>query len=172
MEELRRLIRDIPDFPKPGIVFRDVMPLIEDAAGLHAAVQALTEPFRGQAIDRVLGIESRGFLFGVPVALELGVGFVAARKEGKLPHTTLSADYELEYGSDRLEVHTDSIGAGHRVLVVDDLLATGGTAGAALELVRSAGGEVAGCAFLIELRALSGRAALGDVRVESLIRYD
>ena len=148
------------------------MPLIEDAAGLHAAVQALTEPFRGQAIDRVLGIESRGFLFGVPVALELGVGFVAARKEGKLPHTTLSADYELEYGSDRLEVHTDSIGPGHRVLVVDDLLATGGTAGAALELVRSAGGEVAGCAFLIELRALSGRAALGDVRVESLIRYD
>jgi len=168
---LRRLIRDIPDFPQPGILFRDLTPLLADARGLREAVVGLAEPFRGESIDRVLGIESRGFVLGAPVAIELGVGFVPVRKQGKLPHTTLEVSYQLEYGSDTVEMHVDAVQAGERVLVVDDLIATGGTAGATVQLARKAGAEIVGCAFLIELTALGGREHLGVERVHALIQY-
>lgn len=171
MERLRRLVRAIPDFPKPGILFRDISPLLEDASGLRMAVGALAEPFRDSGIDRVLGIEARGFIFGVPVAMELGAGFVPARKAGKLPHDTLAAEYELEYGTDRLEIHADAIAQGQRVLIVDDLIATGGTAAAAIDLVKRSKAVVAGCSFLLELEALGGVERLGVERVHRVIRY-
>ena len=174
MKELRDLVRDIPDFPKPGILYRDITPLLEDPYGLRTAVQAMVEPFRDDLIDRVLGIESRGFLFGVPIAIELQAGFAAARKPGKLPHDTHRASYELEYGSDELHMHVDSVEAGQRVLLVDDLIATGGTAAAAVELVARAGGRVVGCSFLVELKDLKGAGrleALGVERVHSVIGY-
>ncbi len=169
--DLRALIRDIPDFPKPGILFRDLTPLLADPDGLRAAVSALAEPFRSLSIDRVLGIESRGFVLGAPVALELGVGFVPVRKQGKLPHETLEVSYDLEYGSDTVEMHVDAVHAGERVLIVDDLIATGGTAGATVELVRKAGAEVIGCAFLLELAALDGREKLGVERIHTVLDY-
>jgi len=169
--DLRRYIRDIPDFPKPGILFRDVTPLLEDAEAFRAAVEALAAPFRDERLDAVVGIESRGFLLGAPVALVLGTGLVVVRKEGKLPHAIVRQEYELEYGSDAIEMHADSVGAGHRVLLVDDLIATGGTAGAAVRLVQKIGAEVVGCSFLIELAELRGRAALGVDRVHSVITY-
>jgi adenine phosphoribosyltransferase len=170
-DDLRRFIRDIPDFPKPGILFRDLTPLLENGGALRRAVNAVADPFRDANIDAVLGIESRGFVLGTPVALELGVGLVLVRKSGKLPHTTLQASYELEYGTDTLEIHTDSIRPGQRVLVVDDLIATGGTAQATVELARKAGAEVAGCAFLIELKALDGCAKLDVDRIHTVIAY-
>lgn len=171
-EELRRRIRTIPDFPKPGILFRDVTPLLLEPEGLRGAVEALAEPFRGAAIDRVLGIESRGFMLGTPVALTLGVGFGLIRKAGKLPHETHAVTYALEYGEDSVEMHTDAVEPGQRVLVVDDLIATGGTAEAALRLARQAGGEVVGCSFLIELAGLGGRERLGEAgHVHSVLRY-
>lgn len=171
-EEIRRRIRSVPDFPKPGILFRDVTPLLLEAEGLRGAVEALAAPFRDARIDRVLGIESRGFILGTPVALHLGVGFGLVRKAGKLPHDTHAATYALEYGSDTVEMHTDAIEPGQRILVVDDLIATGGTAEATLKLVRQAGGEVAGLSFLIELEPLGGRARLGGAeRVHSVVRY-
>lgn len=173
--DLRRYIRDIPDFPQPGILFRDVTPLLEDAAAFRAAVEAVAEPFRtdggARDVDAVVGIESRGFILGAPVALALGTGLVIARKEGKLPHAIVREEYALEYGNDVIEMHADSLAPGRRVLLVDDLIATGGTAAATVRLVRKTGAEVVGCAFLIELVDLKGRAALGVDRVHSVLRY-
>jgi len=170
-DALRKFIRDIPDFPKPGILFRDVTPLLADPAALRAAVVEIAAPFRFDDVDFVLGTEARGFIFGTPVALELGVGFVPIRKQGKLPHTTLQASYRLEYGTDTVEMHADAVVRGQRVLVVDDLIATGGTAAATVELARKAGAEVVGCAFLVELLALDGRKALDCARIHSVIQY-
>jgi adenine phosphoribosyltransferase len=169
--ELRNFIRDIPDFPKPGILFRDLTPLLADPGALRLAVQCMAEPFRPETIDCVVGTEARGFIFGAPVALELGVGFVPARKPGKLPHETLQASYELEYGTDHVEMHIDALNAGARVLLVDDLIATGGTAAATIDLVRQSGATVVGCSFLIELTFLEGRAALGVEPCNAVIRY-
>jgi adenine phosphoribosyltransferase len=170
--DLRAAIRDIPDFPKPGIVFRDVMPLLADARALHAAVDSLAEWAAPRRPDVVLGAEARGFILGSALAYRLGCGFVAARKPGKLPAATISARYALEYGEDSLELHDDAIAHGSRVLVHDDLLATGGTARAKCELVEQLGGEVVGCAFLIELTFLGGRARLAPHEVFSLVGYD
>ncbi len=169
--ELRKYVRDIPDFPKPGILFRDLTPLFAHAASLRLAVQAMAEPFRGDRIDCVVGTEARGFILGAPVAIELGVGFVPVRKPGKLPHQTLSASYELEYGTDQVEIHADALAPGGRALVVDDLIATGGTAVATVDLVRQTGATVVGCAFLVELCFLEGRKALGVDPCHAVIRY-
>jgi adenine phosphoribosyltransferase len=169
--DLRPFVRDVPDFPRPGILFRDVTPLLADARALREAVRRLAEPFRAAGIERVVGVESRGFILGAPVALELGAGLAIARKPGKLPHRTLSVSYALEYGTDRLEMHADAIEAGQRVLLVDDLIATGGTAAATLRLAREAGGDVVGCAFLIELVALGGRAQLDAKQIHTVLRY-
>lgn len=170
-DALRRRIRDIPDFPKPGILFRDVTPLMGDAEALRAAIAAIAAPFRAANIERVIGIESRGFLLGPAVALELDAGFALVRKKGKLPFRTHRAEYALEYGTDVVEMHVDAVGKGQRVLVVDDLVATGGTAAAAVELVRRAGGECIGASFLIELSALGGRAKLTGLDVRAVIVY-
>ena len=169
--DLYRYVRDIPDFPKPGILFRDVTPLLSDPKALPAAIDALAAPFRNQGIDQVLGIESRGFVLGAPVAIALGAGFTLVRKKGKLPYETRSVTYDLEYGTDTVEMHTDAVGPGHRVLVVDDLIATGGTAGAAVRLARDAGATVVAAVFLIELTALGGRAKLGIDRVHTVLSY-
>ena len=165
-------IRSVPDFPKPGIVFRDITPLLASAAGLDATVRALVDVARDLRPDTVIGPEARGFLFGPAIARELGAGFALARKPGMLPHETVSAEYELEYGTDSLELHADAISPGSRVLVHDDLLATGGTASALCELVAQLGGEVVGCAFVIELAFLGGRARLAPHDVHALIRYE
>jgi adenine phosphoribosyltransferase len=170
-EALQRLIRDVPDFPKPGIVFKDITPLLADGAALRLAVESLAKPFHGAA-DIVLGIESRGFILGACVALELGVGLALVRKPGKLPAATHAIEYALEYGTDSLEIHRDAIGHGARVLLVDDLLATGGTAAAAVQLVRQLGGELVAASFLIELAFLKGRSRLGEVSVHAVLRYD
>jgi adenine phosphoribosyltransferase len=167
--DLRAHIRDIPDFPEPGIVFRDITPLLADAAALDAAVAGLADIARPLEADVVIAAEARGFLLGAALARELGAGFVLARKPGKLPHATTRAEYALEYGTDALEVHTDAITPGSRVLVHDDLLATGGTAGALCALVEQLGGEVVACAFLIELGFLPGRATLAPHAVHALI---
>jgi adenine phosphoribosyltransferase len=170
-QELKKLIRDIPDFPKPGIVFRDITPLIGSARGFAAVVDSMAESYLGQ-VDVVLGIESRGFIVGAPVAYRLGVGLTIARKPGKLPFHTVDESYELEYGSASLQMHQDGIAPQARVLLVDDLLATGGTAEAALRLVRRVGGQVVGCAFIVELAGLRGRERLAPVNCSSLIQYD
>jgi adenine phosphoribosyltransferase len=170
--DLRAFIRDIPDFPKPGIGFKDITPVMADAGALHAAVDQLADRARPLGVDIVIGAEARGFLLGPALARELGAGFVLARKPGKLPHDTVSAEYALEYGTDALELHTDAVSHGARVLVHDDLLATGGTARALCELVEQLGGEVTGCHFLIELTFLKGRERLGGYDVRSLIEYD
>lgn len=169
--KLRSLIRDVPDFPKPGILFKDITPLLRDADGLSMAVAALTKPFVGQNVDVVTGAESRGFIFASAVARNLAAGFVPIRKPGRLPWTVATQEYALEYGTDRLQIHTDSIRPGDRVLLVDDLLATGGTMNACVDLVRSLGGKVVGSAFLIELDALNGRQKLGDVLVHTVLHY-
>ena len=169
--DLRSFIRDIPDFPKPGIVFKDITPVLADASALDAAVVALASQARPRQPDVVIGAEARGFLLGPALARELGAGFVLARKPGKLPHETVSAEYELEYGTDSLELHSDAVAAGARVLVHDDLLATGGTAKALCELVEMVGGEVVACGFLIELAFLRGRDRLAGYDVEALIEY-
>jgi adenine phosphoribosyltransferase len=169
--DLRRLVREVPDFPKPGILFRDVTPLLADPRGLSRAVEALAEPFREAGIERVLGIESRGFLLGAPVALALGAGLVIVRKPGKLPWQTVSASYDLEYGSDTVEMHVDAVTPGQRVLIIDDLIATGGTACAAIELARGAQADLVGCAFLIELSALGGRGRLEVPTVHTVLEY-
>jgi adenine phosphoribosyltransferase len=169
--EIKGLIRDIPDFPKPGIMFRDITPLIANARGLAAVVDQLAEPFLGQ-VDIVLGIESRGFIIGAPVAYRLGVGLAIARKPGKLPARFVEEAYELEYGKAELQMHQDGIGQGARVLLVDDLLATGGTAQAAVRLARRVGGDVVGAAFVVELCGLNGRERLAPLKVTSLIQYD
>src|SRR6187397_440560 len=154
---LRKLIRDIPNFPKSGILFRDITPLLADASGLALAVELMANPFRGKNIDLVVGAESRGFIFGTAVACCLSAGFVLVRKPGKLPHKKVSRTYDLEYGQDTLEMHADAIVAGQRVLVVDDVLATGGTMKASCELVEHLGGKIVGVAVLTELVALNGR---------------
>jgi adenine phosphoribosyltransferase len=168
---LESYIRSIPDFPKPGIVFRDITPLLASAEGLDASLRALSDLTRELAPDIVIGAEARGFLFGPMLARELGAGFALARKPGSLPHRTISHEYSLEYGTSVLELHEDAIGDGARVLVHDDLLATGGTAKALCSLVEQLGGQVVGCAFLIELAFLPGRAALAPHDVHALIRY-
>lgn len=170
-ERLRAAVRDIPDFPQEGILFRDISTLLLDVDTHRLAVDALARPFRDAPPDQVLGIESRGFIFGSSLALELGSGFILARKPGKLPAETEAVSYDLEYGSDAIEVHRDAIRPGSRVLVVDDLIATGGTAKAACELVERLGGEVTAVLFLIELTGLNGRALLGDRPVHSILRY-
>jgi adenine phosphoribosyltransferase len=169
--DLASKIRDIPDFPKPGIVFKDIMPLLADPEAFRAAVDGLAEFARPRRPDLVMGAEARGFILGGALALQLGCGFVAARKPGKLPWETVSAEYELEYGTDSLELHADAIAEGARVLIHDDLLATGGTAHAKVELVEKLGGEVVGIAFVIELAFLHGRDRLQGYDVHSLITY-
>ena len=170
--DLRALIREIPDFPKPGIGFKDITPVLADPAGLDAAVSGLAEQARPLAMDVVIGAEARGFLMGPALARELGAGFVLARKPGKLPHETVRAEYLLEYGTDALELHSDAVASGARVLVHDDLLATGGTARALCQLVETLGGIVAGCQFLIELTFLEGRERLSGYDVRALLAYD
>ena len=170
-EEIKQLIRDIPDFPKPGILFRDITPLIGDARGLAAIVDQIADPWLGK-VDMVLGIESRGFIIGAPVAYRLGVGLAIARKPGKLPFRTVDETYDLEYGSATLHIHEDGMMGKKRILIVDDLLATGGTALAAIRLVQKLGSEVTGCAFVVELKFLNGRARLAPVNCSTLIDYE
>ena len=170
--DLKALVRNVPDFPKPGIVFRDITTLIKDGPALDEVATRLADHFRGKAPEMVLGVESRGFIIGVAVALKLGVGFVPARKKGKLPAKTLCAEYELEYGTDSVEIHADAIRPGQKVLFIDDLLATGGTAEASGRLIRQAGGELVGYGFMIDLAFLNGAQRLKDAEVFSLIRYD
>jgi adenine phosphoribosyltransferase len=170
--DLLALIRDIPDFPKAGIGFKDITPLLADPGGLADAVRGLADYARPLRVDCVVAAEARGFLLGPALALELGAGFALARKPGKLPYDTISAEYLLEYGSGMLELHTDAVAAGRRVLVHDDLLATGGTAAALCDLVEQLGGEVVGCSFLIELAFLSGRERLTGRDVHALITYE
>ena len=166
-----RLIRDIPDFPKSGILFKDITPVLGDAAAFQEVIDGFVAQAQGWSPDVVVGIESRGFLFGAPVALALGIGFVPVRKIGKLPAQTIQEEYALEYGTATVEVHRDAILPGQRVIIVDDLLATGGTAAAAAKLVEKLGGKVAGFSFLIELAFLPGRSALSGYDVHSLLTY-
>jgi adenine phosphoribosyltransferase len=170
--DLRALIRDIPDFPKPGILFKDITPLMADPKALELAVSGLADYARPLNVECVLAAEARGFLLGPALALALGAGFALARKPGKLPHDTVSTEYELEYGSGSLELHNDALRPGARVLVHDDLLATGGTARALCELVRQLGGEVVGCSFLIELANLGGRKRLEPYDAHALLSYE
>ena len=169
--DLAAIIRDIPDFPVKGILFKDITPLLREPNAYRQAVEQLSERYRGEEIDQVLAIESRGFIFGAALALELGAGFVPVRKPGKLPSDTIAVEYSLEYGTNRLEIHTDAIRPGERVLVVDDLLATGGSAQAAIELVERLGGKVVGAAFVIELQSLCGAERLAGYPVYSLIKF-
>ena len=168
---LRARIRDIPDFPKPGILFRDLTPLMGDGVALREAVDLLAEAAVRHRPELIVAIESRGFIFGAPVAASLGVGFVPVRKPGKLPHKTRRRSYDLEYGTDALEMHADAVVSGTRVVIVDDLLATGGTAAATADLVRAQGGVVVGLAVVVELSLLEGRKRLDTVPVDSLIQY-
>jgi len=172
IQALKTLIREIPDFPKTGILFRDITPLLADPSGIALAVELLANPFRGKNIDLVVGAESRGFIFGTAVACCLSAGFVLVRKPGKLPHKKVSMTYDLEYGTDTLEMHEDSILKGQRVLIVDDLLATGGTMKACCDLVEKIGGKIAGLACLIELSGLRGRDRLPGYDVHSVLKYE
>jgi len=171
IEDISRRIRDVPDFPKPGVLFKDITPLLLDAAAFRRAIELMAAPFRESGVTRVVSIESRGFLLGAPVALALEAGLVPIRKPGKLPSERGRVEYALEYGTDALEMHTDAVGARDRVLIVDDVLATGGTAQAAAKLVRAHRAEVVGFTFLIELDFLKGRARLAGERVEALLHY-
>ncbi len=171
MDRLRGFIRNIPDFPKPGIQFKDITPLVKDPAMLRLTVHQLIHPFLGERLTAVAGMEARGFIFGSLAAWELGVGFVPLRKPGKLPYDVQAISYDLEYGSASLEVHMDAVAGGDRILLVDDLIATGGTAAASCELIEKLGGEVAGCAFVVELEGLGGRAKLARQRFHSLLKY-
>jgi adenine phosphoribosyltransferase len=168
---LRARVRDVPDFPKPGILFRDLTPLMSDGMAMREVVDLLIGRVVHHRPELVVAIESRGFIFGAPVAASLGIGFVPVRKPGKLPHTTRKRSYALEYGSDALEIHADAIVSGARVILIDDLLATGGTAAATVELIRELGGQVACAAFVIELALLRGRGRLDGVPVEALLAY-
>ncbi len=172
MDDLKKLIREIPDYPKPGILFYDLTTLLQDPRGFHSLVDQLCNHYEGKKIDIVAGIEARGFIFAPALAYRLGAGFVPVRKPKKLPWKTTSITYQLEYGSDSLEIHKDAVAPGHRVLLCDDLLATGGTAAAAIGLIRQLGGEIAGAAFAVELNFLQGRAKLPGVDVFSLLKYD
>ncbi len=172
MEELKKIIREVPDFPKEGILFYDITTLLKDGPAFAKAVDVLCDRCEGKGIDAVVAIEARGYIFGPAVAYRLGVGFVPMRKPGKLPAKTIQETYDLEYGKDTIEMHADAVQAGQRILVVDDLLATGGTAAAACRLVEKAGGRVVECCFLIELSFLNGRGKLGSRKVFSLLKYD
>ena len=171
MDNLKKLIREVPDFPKPGINFYDITTLLKHPEGLRLTVDALSSEFRGETVDAVLGIEARGFIFAPALAYHLGAGFVPVRKPSKLPAETARVSYALEYGEDTLEIHRDAVGRGQRVIIADDLLATGGTARAAIELVESLGGVVAGLVFVVELEFLPGREKLAGYDVRSLIKY-
>jgi adenine phosphoribosyltransferase len=172
--DLKSLIRTIPDYPKPGIMFRDVTTLLADAQGFKAAIARLAEPYRSEPVDAVAGIEARGFILAGAIADRLGCGFVPVRKKGKLPWRTISESYALEYGTDTLEIHEDALARGRRILLVDDLIATGGTAGAAARLVRRLGGEVIGAAFIVDLPDLGGVAALekDGIKVHTLMAFE
>ncbi len=170
-ETLRAKIREIPDFPKPGILFYDITTLLKDPAAYHESIELMLDPYRGDHVDLVVGMESRGFIFSSPMAFELGTGLVPVRKLGKLPADTLTVEYALEYGSNTLEIHRDAIQAGQRVLIVDDLLATGGTVRGTIELVERLKGEVVGLAFLVELEFLNGRERLEGRKVTSVVKY-
>jgi adenine phosphoribosyltransferase len=171
MDELKSLIREVPDFPKPGINFYDITTLLKHPQGLRRTVDALAAAFEGEKVDTVIGIEARGFIFAPALAYHLGAGFVPVRKPRKLPAECVSVSYDLEYGQDTLEIHRDAVGQGHRVLIADDLLATGGTAKAVTDLVEGLGGEVAGLVFVVELEFLPGRKKLDGYDVRSLIKY-
>ncbi len=171
MHRIEAQIRAIPDFPEPGVTFRDLTPLLQSPAAMRLAVHQLVQPFLGAEISAVAGIEARGFVFGALVAAEMGVGFVPLRKPGKLPRESHSAEYQLEYGSNRLEIHVDALSAADNVLLIDDLIATGGTAAASCELIERCDARVAACAFVVELTGLNGRAALGDRHIHALVQY-
>ncbi len=171
MTDFTKWIRDVPDFPKPGIIFKDITPLLQDPEAFRAAVDAMDERFADSPYDRIVGIDSRGFIFGAALAYKRGISFVPVRKPGKLPHETDTVSYDLEYGSDSIEIHKDALDAGDRVLIVDDLMATGGTVEATAKLVKKLGGKIVGYAFLIELSFLEGRKRLDEGRIESLITY-
>ncbi len=170
-EELRAKIREVPDFPKPGILFYDITTLLKDATAYKESIDLMLEPYTGERIDIVVGMESRGFIFSAPMAYQLGAGLVPVRKLGKLPAETITVEYALEYGSNTLEIHRDAIGPGQRVLIVDDLLATGGTVQGTIELVERLKGEVVGLGFLVELDFLKGRDRLEGRRVTSVVKY-
>jgi len=170
-ENIKKIIRDVPDFPKKGIVFKDITPLLANHAMFGKMIKLMAEPYRGRGITKVLGIEARGFLLAAPIAVELKAGLVPVRKTGKLPYKTVSASYALEYGRDTLQIHEDAVTKDEKVLIVDDVLATGGTAGAVCELVEKLGGRVAAIAMLIELEFLKGRAKLAGREINSLIKY-
>lgn len=169
--DLKALIREIPDFPKPGILFRDITTLLQDADGLRYTIDTLAEKCASFAPDYIVGMESRGFIFGAPLAYKMGVGFIPVRKPGKLPAAVHTVEYELEYGTDRLEMHQDALKHGCRVLIVDDLIATGGTAGATANLIQQIGCELVGFAFVIELKDLNGRQQLPEVPIVTLVDY-
>lgn len=169
--DLRDYIRDIPDFPKPGIIFKDITPLLSNPAAFRTAIGRLHEQYADKGINVIAAAEARGFIFGAPLAMEMGAGFVPIRKPGKLPYATIALEYQLEYGSDTLEVHTDAFGSGQRVLLIDDVLATGGTMRACRDLVLSTGAEVVATAFVIELSFLGGRDKLKPGEVFSLVTY-
>jgi adenine phosphoribosyltransferase len=171
MDRLRSKIRDIPDFPKPGIIFKDITPLVKDPASCRLAIHQLLHPFLGRDITAVAGMEARGFIFGSLVAWELGLPFIPLRKPGKLPYNVQSVSYDLEYGSAELEVHIDAVDSNDKVLLIDDLLATGGTAKASCELIEMLGAKVVACAFVVELDFLNGRSKLQDYEVHSLLHY-
>ncbi len=170
-DEFRALIRDVPDFPEPGIMFKDITPLLADSAALHASVGVMAEPFVGRDVTKVVGIEARGFIFAAPMAMHLGAGFVPIRKAGKLPYDIHHQEYDLEYGSDRIEVHSDSITGADRVLIVDDVLATGGTGAASVALIEAVGAQVVGLSVLLELTFLGGRERLNGTEVHTVLRY-
>lgn len=171
MDQLKRKIRNVPDFPKPGILFYDITTLLQDRDGLREALDEMARPFTGSGIDVIVGVESRGFIFGAAIADRLGAGFAPVRKPGKLPYKTTRTSYALEYGSDTLEIHEDAVKPGQQVLIVDDLLATGGTAAATASLVEQIGGTIAGISFLIELDFLNGREKLAGRNVHSVLHY-
>ena len=171
MQRLEGFIRNVPDFPRPGIIFKDITPLVKNPSMLRLAVHQLVQPFLGEKLTAVVGMEARGFIFGSLAAWDLGIGFVPLRKPGKLPYDVQSISYDLEYGSAELEVHVDALNADDRVLLIDDLIATGGTAAASCELIEKLGAEIAGCAFVVELDALKGRDKLSAYRLHSLIHY-
>ncbi|MCA9398700.1 MAG: adenine phosphoribosyltransferase [Candidatus Omnitrophica bacterium] len=170
-DELKDKIRDIPDFPKEGIIFKDITTLLQDGEAFKKSIDMLAKKFRKESIDYVVGVEARGFIFGAPLAYKLGCGFVPVRKKGKLPHKTKSITYELEYGTDTLEMHEDALSKTSRVLVVDDLLATGGTIKAVIDLIKQQKADIAGVAFLVELKFLKGKDKLKDVEVYSVLKY-
>ena len=171
MEELKKKIREVPDFPSPGILFYDLTTLLKDSESLRTVIDLMTQEYRDQEIDQVVAIESRGFIFGPALAYNLQAGFVPVRKKGRLPAQTISASYDLEYGQDVLEMHTDAIQKGERVLIVDDLIATGGTAAATTQLVHQLGGEIIGLAFIVELEFLKGREKLDGFEISSILKY-